>query len=75
MMLKRSVKHPILCYNVLYDFVSLKIIKSQSRFGEIILMKNLREKYPVVITLTLICLLFAIVTSFYEGMYDLFARV
>ena len=36
-------------------------------------MKNLREKYPVVITLTLICLLFAIVTSFYEGMYDLFA--
>ena len=36
-------------------------------------MKNLLKKYPVVITLTLVCLLFAIATSFYEGMYDLFA--
>ena len=31
------------------------------------------KKYPVVTTLTLICLVFAIVSSFYEKMYDLFA--
>lgn len=36
-------------------------------------MKNLLKKYPVVITLTLVCLLLAIATSFYQGMYDLFA--
>lgn len=35
--------------------------------------KNLLKKYPVVVTLALVCLLFAVVTSFYEGMYDLFA--
>lgn len=36
-------------------------------------MKNLLKKYPVVFVLTLVCLLFAIAASFYEGMYDLFA--
>ena len=36
-------------------------------------MKYLLKRYPIVITLTLVCLLFAIATSFYEGMYDLFA--
>ena len=36
-------------------------------------MKNLTEKYPIVITLVLVCFLFAAVTSFHEGMYDLFA--
>ena len=36
-------------------------------------MKNLTKKYPVVTTLILICLVFAIVSSFYGKMYDLFA--
>ncbi len=36
-------------------------------------MQYLLKRYPIVITLTLVCLLFAIATSFYEGMYDLFA--
>ena len=36
-------------------------------------MHYLLKRYPIVITLTLICLLFAVATSFYEGMYDLFA--
>lgn len=35
-------------------------------------MKNILKKYPVVTTLIIVCLLFAIFTSFYEGMYDLF---
>ena len=36
-------------------------------------MGNVLKKYPVVITLTLICLLLAIFTSFHEEAYDLFA--
>lgn len=36
-------------------------------------MGNALKKYPVVITLTAVCLFLAIVTSFYEEMYDLFA--
>ena len=36
-------------------------------------MKYLLKKYPVVITLASVCLLFAVATSFYGGMYDLFA--
>ena len=36
-------------------------------------MGNALKKYPVVITLTLVCLLLAIVTSFHEEAYDLFA--
>ena len=36
-------------------------------------MKNLLKSYPVVTALTLVCLLLAVATSFYQGMYDLFA--
>lgn len=36
-------------------------------------IKYLTEKYPVIVSLTLICFLFAVITSCYEGMYDLFA--
>lgn len=36
-------------------------------------MGNALKKYPVVITLTVVCLLLAIITSFYEEAYDLFA--
>lgn len=37
------------------------------------MVQNLLKKYPVVISLASVCLLFAIASSFYEGMYDLFA--
>lgn len=40
---------------------------------EIFFMGRFLKKYPVVLSLTLICLLFAAVTCFYNGMYDLFA--
>lgn len=36
-------------------------------------MSDFLKKYPVVLVLALVCLLFAITTSFCEGMYDLFA--
>ena len=36
-------------------------------------MKKIIKKYPVILTLTIICLMFAILTTFNEGMYDLFA--
>ena len=42
-------------------------------FWEAMPLGNVLKKYPVVITLTLVCLLLAIVTSFYEEAYDLFA--
>ena len=34
---------------------------------------NILKKYPVITSITMICLLFAIITSFNAQMYDLFS--